>query len=729
MTKFAQPEEIQYAHSILLKNKPYFEQDKIDIIECNDSRDVKACPGSGKTTTLLAKLIILANRMPLPYNQGICVLTHTNVAIDEIKSKLGHKADILFNYPNHFGTIQSFVDKYLAIPALKKYFNTEVRIIDNDAANKFILSEFHKLNKYGDKLHSFLYNKFYEKFNLISSEEISSWEADTNDNELKQKLISSGIFNLKGEKVEKIYLDKNKSNWRELCNLIQEINIRKIVDDKKKEINNLIDLEKDKHITNLMMDYVHKNIYFGPIQFGFQCESGKSFVRLKENSFAKGILSFSDAYSLAFRYCNDNKENLKNAFSSRFKYVFIDEMQDTDRNQLDIINSIFDSNKTIIQCFGDHHQAIFNKIKPGELWEPSNALEINGSKRFGENIAKVLRSVCLEKNDALVANPTISSLSPIIIVFDNPKNVLPKFCELIQTKEVDSKTIWDKSKEEKIRIKAIGWVGNSDVSTRSADNLTIKSYFPTFNKNIKKEEKVDYNSIKSFLRKQDGLKVKDYSNKIIEALLQVLSIVNKKYQNGRSLRFFTKTSLLDYFSNKSIEDFNLFNSYVAKWAKSIHNSDGYCDVTIEEIKSFITSKFSQIFEFDATNKYIYPFLNNQPTDIPTDEEIKNNNIFSHNGIEVEVATIHSVKGETHTATLYLETSYEGKHESERIMEQLKGKYYVSTCKSDVYKKETLKMTHVGMSRSKYLLCMAIHRDRFDDKLDINNGGIWEIVNA
>lgn len=729
MTKFAQPEEIQYAHSILLKNKPYFEQDKIDIIECNESRDVKACPGSGKTTTLLAKLIILANRMPLPNNQGICVLTHTNVGIDEIKSKLGHKADILFRYPNHFGTIQSFVDKFLAIPALKKYCNTDVRKIDNDAANKFILSEFHEFYKCRDKLDKFLYMKFYENFSLISSEEISSWEAGTGDKALKQKLISAGILNVKGKRVKKIYLDQKKSNSGKLRNLIQEKNICKIVSDKKKEINNLIDIEKDKLISSLKMDYVHKSISFDSFSFSFQCESGRSFVRLKENSFAKGILSFSDAYSLAFRYCNDNKENLKNAFSSRFKYVFIDEMQDTDRYQLDIINSIFDLSKTIIQCFGDNHQAIFNKIKSEETWRPSNALEINGSKRFGENIAKVLRSVCLEKNDMLIANPTISSLSPTIIVFDNPENVLPKFCELIQTKEVDSKTIWDKSKEEKIRIKAIGWVGNSDDSTRSADNLTIKSYFPTFNKSIKKEEKVDYDSLKSFLRKQNGSKVKDYSNKIIEALLQVLSIVNKKYQNGKSLRFFTKTSLLDYFSNKSIEDFNLFNSNVAKWAKSIHNSDGYCDKTIAEIKLFITSKFCQIFEIDATNEYICQFLNNQPTDTLTDEEIKNNNIFSHNGIEVEVATIHSVKGETHIATLYLETSYQGKHESQRIMEQLKGNYYDSPGERDVYKKETLKMTHVGMSRPKYFLCMAIHRDRFDAALDISNGGMWEIVNA
>jgi hypothetical protein len=51
MTKFANNEEIRYAHSLLLDGKPFFDQQKIDIIECDESRDVKACPGSGKTTT------------------------------------------------------------------------------------------------------------------------------------------------------------------------------------------------------------------------------------------------------------------------------------------------------------------------------------------------------------------------------------------------------------------------------------------------------------------------------------------------------------------------------------------------------------------------------------------------------------------------------------------------------------------------------------------------------
>ncbi len=95
-----------------------------------DTMDVIAVQGSGKTTVLLAKLHILAQRMPFNDGKGICVLTHTNVAIDEIKERLGSKADVLFSYPNFFGTIQSFVDKYLAIPYYSLKTNSRSIIID-----------------------------------------------------------------------------------------------------------------------------------------------------------------------------------------------------------------------------------------------------------------------------------------------------------------------------------------------------------------------------------------------------------------------------------------------------------------------------------------------------------------------------------------------------------------------------------------------------------------------
>ncbi|SDK26860.1 UvrD-helicase domain-containing protein [Sediminibacillus albus] len=82
-------EDIQYAETLLLPEGNTFNGERRNIIKCLETKDIKACPGSGKTTTLLAKLAIITKKLPLDYNNGLCVLTHTNVAINEIKTKLG----------------------------------------------------------------------------------------------------------------------------------------------------------------------------------------------------------------------------------------------------------------------------------------------------------------------------------------------------------------------------------------------------------------------------------------------------------------------------------------------------------------------------------------------------------------------------------------------------------------------------------------------------------------
>ncbi|MDR2056876.1 MAG: UvrD-helicase domain-containing protein [Dysgonamonadaceae bacterium] len=672
MIKFAKPEEIQYAHSILLKDKPYFEQDKIDIIECNESRDVKACPGSGKTTTLLAKLIILANRMPLPNNQGICVLTHTNVAIDEIKNKLGHKADILFKYPNHFGTIQSFVDKFLAIPIYKTLWGSSPKRIDNDLA-------------YDQIKKAFSYKTFDEKKSIYA--------------QIKDRLPNTFPPGKKTDIINSFELELILNLWVKFDINTSPIFYRNYKDEKP--------IAKTKGTNTYLL-----------------------FESTRYAIFNKGIISYNDAYSLALHYI-DKFPVIGNAFSSRFKYLFIDEMQDTDIHQLDVIEKLFYDKKTIIQRFGDPRQAIYhNKVSANEQWKIQNPLTIKDSKRFGENIAKILRYVCCEENNTLTANPDITSLHPVMIVFEKPENVLPKFCELLSSKHIGDNSVWETSLNCKNRedtshkIKAIGWVGTDG----SPDKLTIKSYFPNFNKHTKAKDKVDYDSLKSFLRKQTGEKVRvtDYSNKIVEALLHILSLGNKKYDNGKTNRNYTKTTLLEDFEDKSSERFMEYKINIAKWSRNIHNSETYCSTTIEEIRTYIKSVFCPLFAIDTTIHDINNFIDNNTENLITDASIRYNNVYKRGEIEIEVTTIHSVKGETHVATLYLETSYHKKTESLRIENQLAGNYYEP---ADAYEKETLKMAHVGMSRPKHFLCMAIRQNSYKESFDIKNGGMWEIVNA
>lgn len=115
-----------------------FNEGQKKIIRFWDSNDIQACPGSGKTTTLAAKLIILAKKIPKSFKQGVCVITHTNVAVAEIKSKLDSYSTFYLNYPNHFGTIQSVVDKFFTIPSYKNEFKQSPNIIDTDSYCKEI---------------------------------------------------------------------------------------------------------------------------------------------------------------------------------------------------------------------------------------------------------------------------------------------------------------------------------------------------------------------------------------------------------------------------------------------------------------------------------------------------------------------------------------------------------------------------------------------------------------
>ena len=118
-----------------------FDDESKDFIKCLDSKDIQACPGAGKTTSLVAKLDIIASQMPFKDNSGILVLTHTNVAVDEIKAKLGANAKILLSYPNHVGTFQSFVNKFLAIPMYVKLVGKRPERIDNEIYENIFIKQ------------------------------------------------------------------------------------------------------------------------------------------------------------------------------------------------------------------------------------------------------------------------------------------------------------------------------------------------------------------------------------------------------------------------------------------------------------------------------------------------------------------------------------------------------------------------------------------------------------
>ena len=79
-------DDIEWVQSLMGLDE--FDEPRRDFLKNLSTVDLSACPGSGKTTLIVAKLAILAQKWP-HRTKGICVLSHTNVAREQIEYRLG----------------------------------------------------------------------------------------------------------------------------------------------------------------------------------------------------------------------------------------------------------------------------------------------------------------------------------------------------------------------------------------------------------------------------------------------------------------------------------------------------------------------------------------------------------------------------------------------------------------------------------------------------------------
>jgi DNA helicase-2/ATP-dependent DNA helicase PcrA len=668
-TRFATDEEITYAEKILLQDDETFDSERKEVIKCNESRDVVACPGSGKTTTLLAKLAIIAKRMPLENGRGICVLTHTNVAIDEIKNKLKNQADVLFNYPNFVGTIQSFVDKYFAIPYFNSISEVPVSVIDDDRAYAVMKT---------------IYNSLYKTYRGVIHNAVKERLLQSLPSAEREKMQYDLGFNL----FSGLYYDFNRSRYL------------KSSDDTK----------------------------------AFACNPKVKTYQLADSlrlsCWNKGILRYKDAYSLANAYA-DTCVGLTDAISNRFAYLFIDEMQDSNSMQSNLLDKLFDSSKVVIQRFGDPHQAIYSDTSQKMIWIPQNNLTISSSIRFGDNIAKVLRTICDCDNKDMAGNPNISSLRPVLLVFNSPEKVLPKYVSILKECKIGDKSVYQIAKEmqeadglHRSRIKAIGWVGS-----KKDDGLCIKSYFPLFDANLTNNGKKNPSSLEDFLVKIQMQGVKEIEDRILESFCYVLNMYDIHYSvNSKDVQF-TKTRLLAYLKQHNEMGYVSLKKKLGEWILRIMSDDKSTDTQVKlSVTDYINHDLQAIFGYDVSNSKLKQFLDaNVTSNFSENADMEINNVYVEDGVKVPVQTVHSVKGETHVATLYMETSYHDKCESERLGEQMAG----IACQQEAgkYILQTLRLAYVAISRPRYLLCMAITKEHFD-KLNLEQlNKYWDIKYA
>lgn len=628
-------QDIESTEKLLLPNGAHFSDDARTVIRCWHSTDVAACPGSGKTTVLLAKLKLLVERKPFENGAGICVLSHTNVAVNEIKKRLSSYTYKLLNYPNYIGTIQSFIDRFIMLPYLRKIAGKNVLAVDNRTYARHMLNKMQNIGKYREL------------------EYVAKMNYETQGKQFSERIDHTQALHLKNGA---LYVGKQK---RPLAGAD-----KKSTDQYKALI--LDDLLKDE-----------------------------------------GIIRYQDAYSYAEVAVSELSESYTDLFSARFKYVFIDEYQDCDSAQRQAIDALFNPEKCTVIKIGDSDQAIYNSAENETPdWIPKDSfLPIHSSCRYSQEIAD---AICSLKKDNLriVTSVGATTIKPIILLFKIEKidRVLGGFISALENHGLyDSKGIY----------KAIGAVKKED-----SVGLKIGSYWPEFDGSVKVKSEYNYwVSIDEICKELINGKLYQAEREVRKLICRVFHYLNRKHSaTGKEFTMISLKKALDEdysdIYRRKIYELSQCNTFEKQTV------DPFFRQVVKDLLAIMNTQSGK--GFDSLPDH---FLE-EPINVGCHNDRKETNVFIEpkRGRRIVFDTIHGVKGETHDATLYLETDRQGASDLSRILPF----YGVGKAgKSNLFD-YSRKLAYVGFSRPKTLLCVAMKSETYEKSNGVFDKD-WKIV--
>lgn len=657
-------ENIAKAEQLLLPDGCSFDPERVQFITRLESGDLLAVPGSGKTTALRAKLYCMAKELPMKDGRGILALSHTNVAVDELKKMLQNHCPQLFEYPNFVGTIQEFVDTFLALPYYVQKYGHREDIIDADQYERACTNLMNKRGRITTYLSGKLkYGKDYKSIRLGYSED-------------GRKILRFGI---EGKEVE----IEAERKW------LREGNA-------EEKVAQLID-------------------------FLFQ---------MKEKILNWGVLHYDDCYYLAETNIREHPD-IVGILRKRFAYVFVDEAQDMKGYQLKIIDKCFNCDSVVLQRIGDPNQAIFDGFSMVNTWESRTPSFINNSLRLTQEVASVVDHLVLDRGDngqggaRFVVNG-VRSQEPVIprylILYtqDTIGGLKEKFKNLIWSHHLES---IDEARKYGFHI--VGW--NSE-ATGKVDHRRLEDIFPEYHRSLSNFH-VNPATLSEHIQLERHVgNFKESRKTVLEVFVKVARMAKQRPADGR---MFTAPKLLAMM-NENAQAKQQFKEELLECTKKLSEgawSDAYTIIR------------------ETTTKWLNDFFQQQPNDtvkayyedafVPLIPDVEEHDT---DDITISIGTVHSVKGMTHCATMYVETSYNNKYESEYMIDDKttgRGKNKVWTVTSpflmhDLQPKNknaamAKRMLYVGFSRPTHLLCYASDKRLWkDDVLQLMKNAGWRV---
>lgn len=619
-----------------------------------DTVDFEACPGSGKTTLLVAKLAVLAMRWP-HRQQGICVLSHTNAARNEIGAKLCNSASgiALTRYPHFIGTIHSFVNEYLALPWLRSK-GVEIRCIDTQIA---ILKR-----------------------------------------------------------------------WKMLPFKTRQA------------------LEKSRVSPNALT-YTAPDYAVGTVgRFGPHTPTNRAMVEVNRVVSEQGYFCFDEMFVWAEEFLN-NRRDITASLRRRFPLVFIDEAQDNSEVQSALLYRIFcdGASPSRRQRFGDSNQAIYASPSQGgahtDRFPGAEVHTLPRSYRFGQDIADRVKGLGVTPQELIGAGPPdnlpAEPKAPALFLFDDDsvQAVLGCYGKYL----VDT---FDDEMLDRGTFTAVAGVHDLDVNKPIPH--AIGHYFPSYDPACVRKETAPKSFAQYLARARFETEGSGNTDKLVNATAAALLSASELAggAHGQIVRKSPHRRVVEMLG-----DSDAMGSYLALLEIILaHQAEITPAVWAARALAYIEAVVKQLSGVDALGDNVVQFLATPPQPLAILEGdaaivARSDNLFAYPPnapkVRIRLGSIHSVKGETHTATLVLDSFFHNHHLRELLPWLLGTKSGGSSTSRNgrqVFEGARilgrLRLHYVAMTRPTHLLCLAMRKDAFGEgEVDTMAGRGWTIIDC
>jgi len=614
------------------------DEQRMAFLRSRETLDVSACPGSGKTTLLVAKLAILARNWK-SRTRGICVLSHTNVAREEIEQRLGD-TDVgrrLLSYPHYIDTIHGFVRRFLATP--------------------WLLSAQHRFTAIDDELTHRVRSKHM-------------WE-EREDRRILRGFLGHRTFDTK--------------LLRLACTDFSNPRI---------------------------------GVARGSLPCGPDAQSYQIMARAVGKAARQGYFCYDEIFVLGTAQLSE-RPSVAEGLRHRFPCVFIDEMQDTSAMQNDYLSAIFprDNSRICVTRVGDPNQAIFESdihTNGSDFPDRSRAVDISSSFRFDESIALLANPFAFHAvANGLSGRRSVGEEGPLrhtIFVFPDGdcSGVLDAYGHLVlQELPADLR--------EKATVSAIGYT-HRDFDPIDADPLhypkTVGHYWGGYDRNAGSGAYRPPTLIERIRQAKRNLVKGDTAHHSVEevakGLLHLVNLTNLTTKIKIGARQHVQVQQLltnpeDLASYQQLVVELLFTSNIIStnnWSSYARRFSNLASVLAgaheqpETAQGYLAwvAESAEVVQEGAVQNAVNTFRSTHENGV----------------VDVKLGSIHSSKGQTHTATLVLET-FNYKHFIASLLPWAAGQNSHGGARPGKRTTQRLLAMYVAMTRPTHLLCLAISR--------------------